>query len=215
MGLDDFMDIDSGDTEDKQTETDDDNEESDLLEHENFRDDDGEIKKNGPLGYESFEKYEETIEEELAWKKDLYKYRLPIFPRIEMEEKYETGTRYRAFKGNETISCITKSRLRLANIAREIIMLDTGHVEKEDCINELESRFDTMVTPGTTVHLYFFNQTRNICKLAIADSMTDDWSLQNKDHVLKAMYDEAYTQEFRESEDIDDRLVHTDFIDPW
>lgn len=210
MGLDDFMDIEADSTE--ETNEEDTETTSELANKENF-DEDG--NRYGPLGYESLDDYQETVVGEINWKGELYKYRLPIFPQIEIEDKYSESARYRAFKRKQIVTCATKQRMRLCDIPRDVIMLDTGEVDKDMCISVLEDRFNRDITPGSTVFLYFFTQTRHIAKMAIGDSLTDDWSLKNQDKVLKAIYDESYTQQFRKQDDVEDELKNIDYIDPW
>jgi len=213
MGLDDFMDIEADSTDNTSNQnTEDTSDKSELADKENFRDDGTQY---GPLGYESVDEYRATIAGQINWEGKLYKYQLPIFPQIELEDKYSESARYEAFKRKQIITCATKQRMRLCDIPRDVIMLDTGEVEKDECISALEDRFDQNITPGSTVFLYFFTQTRHIAKMAIGDSLTDDWSLKNKDKVLKAIYDESYTQEFRKRDDVEDELKHIDYISPW
>jgi hypothetical protein len=170
---------------------------------------------SGPYGYPSFEEYEDTVTGHIEKHGDLFKYRLPIFPVIEHKEIYDTESRYTIGPEEAIVSCVSSNIRVLSNIPRDIIMLDTGEVEKQECMDVLSERFGTEVSPDMNVTLSMFSQVRQIVKMAIGDSMTDDWSLKQKDHVLKSIYDESYTQRFRNSSDIDEKLKKTDHIGNW
>lgn len=208
MGLEEFVDIDTSEPEeDSETET-------ESIEAVN----------SGPYGYSSFEEYEDTVTGHIEKHGDLFKYRLPIFSVINYKEVYNTGSRYTLGPEKAIISCISSEITKLGDIPRDVIMLDTGQVEKQDCIDVLSNRFeqeistnqlDREITPDANVTLSTFNYVRHVVKMALGDSMTDDWTLKQKDHVLKSIYNESYTQEFRESKEIDGKLKKTDHIGDW
>lgn len=199
MGLEEFVDIETSEPEDNG------NDEKESIQAVN----------DGPYGYSSIEEYENTVTGHIEKHGNLFKYNLPIFPVIQHKEVYDTESRYTLGKGKTIVSCVSSNIAVLGNIPRDIIMLDTGEVEKEKCIDVLSDRFGTDVSPDTNVTLSMFSRVRHIVKMAMGDSMTDDWSLKQKDHILKSIYEESYTQRFRKSEDVDEELKKTDDIDEW
>lgn len=206
MGLDDFMDLDS-ETKKSYTESEDDNEESS---NETV------VKsKGGPYGYSSFDEYEDTIVGELNQDEKLFKYNLPIYPHIMLSSFPQPGKRYTRSEDKKKVICLSHEPKQLKSIPREILMIDTGECERKLCIDAVSDRVDEDVDPSTTVNLYMFAHTRHIVKMAIGDSMTDDWSLKQKDHVLKSIYNESYTQRFRKKNTVDEKLKHIDHIDQW
>lgn len=169
----------------------------------------------GSFGYSSMEKYEDTIKGELKTHGELFKYHLPIFPHIEKSASYEPRYRYRMENRRTAVTCIVKHTTSLKYIPRDIIMIDTGNVEKNDCIQELCNRFETAISPDTEVQLYFFSNVRHLVKMAMSDVLTDDLSTFKKDMILKAVYDEQYTQKFREKHNEEMNLENIDRIEPW
>jgi hypothetical protein len=215
MGLDNFMDIDV-DEDDTSESIDEPEDESPLDKHDNWtRDEQGNLKRRGPYGYSDREEYEDTIKGELNTHGDQFKYHLPIFPQIEIEERYNRGDRYKHDNSFKPVSCIAYHTLPLYKVNREVIMLDTGHTEKEECLRILSERFGREVTPKTEVHLYIFAYMRHIVKMGMAGEFTDGFGLEEKDRVLKAVYDEAYTQRFREKDTGESDLRHGDEIKEW
>lgn len=175
----------------------------------------------GPYGYESKEKWENTFEGDIKLHGDLFKYRLPIFSHIENEKIYNFGSRYKLMSSGDVMitggptACIYMRKIVLSNIPRELIMLDTGQTEKKDCYDVFEERFNEEVHDETSVYLYMFMQTRHITKMAIGDEQVDSWSTYPVDQQLKAIYDESYTQRFREAAGGPPNLKHTNQIGIW
>lgn len=217
MGLDDFMDLDtSEEQEESASNSQDEQNHSQLLKFDNWvLDENGEPSSRGLFGYKDDNTYKETIVGELQRHGDLFKYNLPIFPHIELEDKYERGKRYRLENNKEVHSCISHIAVPLCKINREMVMLDTGELQKEKCVEVLSDRFSEDVGPSTEVHLYFFAMMRHVVKMAASDTFVDDWSLEDRDRVLKAVYREAYTQDFREKDTGERDLRHMDEIPEW
>lgn len=215
MGLDDFMDLDVDEkdtSESENTAT----SEPELLKYDSWtKDADGDLEKRGLYGYESREEYKDTIVGELETHGDLFKYHLPIFPHIEPSKEYERGNRYNRETDRTTVTCVSHNMTELHRVNREVIMLDTGHTEKENCLETLSNRFGFEVEPTTEVHMYFFACMRHIVKMAMGDEFVDSWNLDNKDRVLKAVYGETWTQKFREKNTGERDLKHTDHIKEW
>lgn len=207
MGLEEFLDQD--DTKNSSTT-------SETTDKDDNHTDDGDTESStGPYGYPSFDEYEQTIDGHVERVGDLFKYQLPVFPELRMDATCEHGLRYTLGDEEAIVSCITSGVRPLNSIPRDVIMLDTGEVEKEACMDVLSNRFSTEVTDSTQVRLYMFAYVRHISKMAMGDSMTDDWSLEKKDHVLKAIYNESYTQRFRKANGVDDKLKGTFEIPQW
>lgn len=212
MGLDNLIDDRDLSTE---TKTKSKSKDSDLLEYKSYREENGEIIKNGPYGYPTMDDYENTIKGELQEHGELFKYHLPIFPHIEKTNLYEPQYRYRMEEKGTVVTCISSNETKLKSIPRDIIMIDTGHVERDKCMDELSNRLDIKATPYLKVTLYFFSNVRHIVKMAMADELTNDLSTFKIDMILKAVYDEQYTQKFREKHNEEMNLQHTDHIEPW
>lgn len=175
----------------------------------------------GLYGYQSSEEFNETVEGKLKPHGDLFKYHMPIFPHIENTQKYLFGSRYSISNEGDSIiiggkvSAIYMRKVTLSNIPRELIMLDTGETEKDKCYSVLKERFDEDVNDDSTVYLYMFIRTRHITKMAIADEQVDSWSTYPVDRLLKAVYNESYTQEYRETAGGPPELKHPDQIGIW
>jgi len=206
MGLDDFMDLDS-ETKKSYTKSEDDNEESSTQKEV--------TSKSGPYGYSSFDEYEDTINGTVEQDEELFKYKLPIYPHITLFSAAKPGKRYTRSRDQKKVVCLYHENTQLKSIPRELLMLDTGECERELCIDAISDRVGEDVDPSTSVNLYMFGHTRHIVKMAIGDSMTDNWNLNNIDHVLKSIYNESYTQEFRKRDTVDDKLKSIDHIDEW
>lgn len=220
MGLDDFMDLDtesessgssSSSTKQNPSEVSGDLSNSDKW----VKEEDGTLKSKGPYGYSDREEYEDTIEGKLELHGDLFKYHLPIFPHIEYNQEYTRGQRYNRADSYSTVTCVAHHQIELRKINREVIMLDAGHSEKEECLDILKNRFDEGVGPDTEVHLYFFAMVRHIVKMGISDEFVADWGLESQDRVIKAVYGEAFTQRFRENDTGHTDLKHIDHMKEW
>jgi len=213
MGLEEFMDIESGDSEsseskDKSKHSTDITEKDGITQYE-----DGDVGPRGPYGYEKIDDYENTIVGEIDTHGSLFKYHMPIFPHIENEDKYNQGDRYGGISGHQGVSCVSKVKITLVKINREMIMLDTGQTSKENCLKVLEDRFDESVGPDHEVYLYIFAKTRNLVKMALGDEQTERIGAHGKDEILKAVYDETYTRQFRKKDSGETKLHH--HIEKW
>jgi hypothetical protein len=205
MGLEQFIDEDLSSSGSDNNE-DDSNESQDQKQAED---------NTGPYGYESYSEFEDTVEDHVSVNSDSIKYRLPVFPIITKDSEYSTAARYTLGDAEGIVSCLSTQQMTLGNVPREVIMLDTGEVEKDECMSELEDRFGSDVGPDTQVVVNTFHQVRHVVKMAMADSMTDDWSIKDTEHAMKAIHGESYTQRFRKSDDVDTELKgHTD-IEHW
>jgi len=205
MGLDDFMDVEPSSTDNTTEDVEKSNNQEESIVDNNY----------GPIGYESLEEYEDTVDKSIKLEGGLFKYNLPIFPVIENTDTYSTSARYREENMKRNLSCINVDKHILSDVPRELIMLDTGETDKNKCLETLSERFNQEAKPDTEVYVYFFGKIREIAKFAIGDSLTDSWSLKDKDHILKAIYDESYTQRFRKSDEVDSKYKHIDHIEPW
>lgn len=213
MGLEDFMDIESDDSkssESKEKSSD----SNDITEREGITQyDDGDVGPRGPYGYEKIDDYENTIVGEIDTHGGLFKYHMPIFPHIENKDKYNRGDRYGGISGHQGVSCVSAVKTSLVKINREMIMLDTGQTSKENCLKVLEDRFDESVGPDHEVYLYIFAKTRNLVKMALGDELTDSIGAHGKDEILKGVYSESYTQQFRKNSDGEVKM--TNYIEKW
>lgn len=205
MGLEDFTDSSSSSTN-TSTEKEKDSSKATV--------DTGEPKQYGPFGYETFEDYEETVEElDFEVDEGLMKFRMPIFPMITTEDYMSVKTRYIIKPMMKKFSCISSQNLKLYQIPREMVMLDTGQTEIDSCLKVLSERFDKDVTPETEVWFNILTHTRSCVKLALGNETAGDISAFRKDEILKAVYNEAYTRRFR-SDYINNMKSVTD-IEPW
>lgn len=176
--------------------------------------DTGEHKQYGPFGYETFEDYEETIEElDFEVDEGLMKFRMPIFPMITTEDCMSVKTRYKIKPMMKKFSCISSQKLKLYQIPREMVMLDAGQTEIDNCLEALSERFNQDVTPETEVWFNILTHTRSCVKLALGNETAGDVSTYKRDEILKAVYNEAYTRQFR-SNYLDNMKSVTD-IEPW
>jgi hypothetical protein len=201
MGLENFMDIDSDKTESKSRT----NKSSKSKDTPNLEDkdgftvtEDGDVTPKGPHGYETYADFEDTVSGEFDRLDDRFKFNSPIYPQILLTEEYTVGKRYTDNGEFHVVSCVSREKTKLKKINRELIMLDTGETSKEACMKALSDRFSQEVTGETEVYLYIFANTRHIVKLAMADALTDDIGVSDKDKLLKAVYGESWTQQFRD-----------------
>lgn len=213
MGLEEFMDIESDDSEssDSETKSSDDSEITDKPGITKY--DDGDVGPRGPYGYEKIDDYENTIVDEIDTHGDLFKYHMPIFPHIENEDKFNRGDRYEGINGHQGVACVSKLETQLIKVNREMIMLDTGQTSKDDCLDVLEERFGESVGPDYTVYLYIFAKTRNLVKMALGDELTEMIDAHGKDEILKGVYSETYTRQFRKKNNGETKLTH--HIEKW
>lgn len=222
MGLDDFMEM-GTEPEEEETTSSSDDDESPLEEYNNWeKDNSGNWTRYGPFGYESTEEYEDTVAGTLEQHGDLFKYNLPIFPHIEPRESdivnapfHEEGKRYSIKGVAHTVSCFSSGVVPLGTIPREIIMLDTGKVEKDKCMGVLKERLDTDPLPSLEVKLLYFAKTRQLVKMAIGDSMVNDWSIFMKRELEDAVFDEQATVPFREKDSGGHDVKGVTQIEPW
>ena len=206
MGLDDFMDLGS-ETKKSYTKSEDNDEESSN---------ETEIKsKGGPYGYSSYDEYEETINGYITQNDELFKFKLPIYPHIDIDLDATPGTRYTRSVDQKKVICLSDEIKQLKSVPREIIMLDTGECEKQLCMDVLSDRVSMDIDPESELHIYMFAHTRHLVKMAIGDSMVDNWNLKNTDHILKSIYNESYSQRFRKKDTVDEKLKSIDHIDEW
>jgi len=212
MGLDEFMDIESTSSDSTKEN---DNETSITDKDGITKYDDGDIGSRGPIGYQDFDEYRSTIDGEVEIHGSLFKYKMPIFPHIENKEKYSQESRYKLKNEMQDVSCVSSGKTSLGNLSRELIMLDTGETDKQMCLDVLEKRFGNRPKPSTTVVVYFFSKVRHVAKMAIADEKTDNWTSPNKDEVIKAIYDETYTQRFSKTDGNDYEHKHWNHIEEW
>ena len=214
MGLDDFMNVDGASKSSSSSSTS--SSESILDKLDNFgKDSDGNVSRNGPYGYSSYDEYEETINGHITQNEALFKFKLPIYPHIDIDLDATPGTRYTRSVDQKTVICLSDELKQIKSVPRELIMLDTGECEKQLCMDALSDRVGMNIDPESELHVYMFAHTRHLVKMAIGDSMIDDWSLESKDHMLKAIYNESYTQRFRKSDSVNSDLKSTDHIDEW
>jgi len=174
---------------------------------------DGDVGPRGPHGYEKIDDYRNTIVGDIDTHGDMFKYHLPIFPHIENEDKYNRGDRYGGISGHQGVSCVSKQETSLVKINREMIMIDTGKTSKDDCLSVLKERFDESVGPDHKVYLYIFAKTRNLVKMALGDELTETIGVHGKDEILKGVYGETYTRQFRKMNDGETKLTH--HIEEW
>lgn len=222
MGLEDFMDM--GDDSESSSQSGSNSGstnsssggESKLLKYDNWvKGDDGKPERRGPYGYSDRDELDSTIDGDMEEHGDMFKYNLPIFPHITLNPSYEQGMRYNMSESFKTVTCVSSVQTELRTVNREMIMLDCGTTEKDECISTLEERFGEDVEPTTEVCLYIFAKMRHVVKMAMGGEFVDDWSLEDKDRVLKAVYDESYTQRFREKNTGEHDLKHLDHIEEW
>jgi hypothetical protein len=223
MGLDDFMDLDVDEDESSQTTSSSDDDENPLEAHDNWRkDDSSEWERYGHNSFEYTQEYEDTIAGQVDITKGLLKYRLPVFPHIQPvpdsqkgERKFEHLSRYRQEGNIKKFVCFSHGTVALGNIPREIIMLDTGHAEKEDCMKAIEKKIDVKPTPSTEVELVMVANSTHLIKLAIADSLVDSWKAMADVETAKAilMEDNANTVV---GDKTDEEHVGNEYhIEPW
>lgn len=184
MALDDFMDFDNDDT-DTSSESETSSNETDEQTTQ--------LAPKGPHGYETYEDYKDTIDGEIPTDYDLIKYSMPIFPEITRNVEYECGTRYRDSEKKTPIACVLSQQTTVENIPRELLMIDTGETEKQECMNTLSDRFDLDVDASTEVILNIFLKTRHVVKLAMSSSINKSVSTQNRSLIAKAIYNESYS----------------------
>jgi len=214
MGLDDFMNVDGASKSSSSSSTS--SSESQLDELDNFsRDEDGNVSRNGPYGYSSYDEYEDTIKGDITHGEGLFKFKLPIYPHIDLDLDVNAGSRYTRSIDQKTVICLSHEVKQIKSVPRELIMLDTGESEKQLCMDALSDRVGTDINPESELHMYMFAHTRHLVKMAVGDSIIDDWSLESKDHMLKAIYNESYTQKFRKSDSVNSDLKSIDHIDEW
>lgn len=60
-----------------------------------------------------------------------------------------------------------------------------------------------------------FAKMRHVVKMAMGGEFVDNWKLEDKDRVLKAVYGESWTQRFREKDTGERDLKHLDEIKEW
>jgi len=174
---------------------------------------DGDVGPRGPFGYEKMDDYQNTIVGNIDTHGGLFKYHMPIFPHIENEDKYNRGDRYGGISGHQGVSCVSKQETSLVKINREMIMIDTGQTSKDDCLSVLKERFGESVGPDYKVYLYIFAKTRNLVKMALGDELTDTIGAHGKDEILKGVYNETYTRQFRKKDNDETKLTH--HIEEW
>lgn len=190
--------------------------ESKLLKYDNWvKGDDGKPERRGPYGYSDREELEDTIEGNMEEHGKMFKYYLPIFPHITQSPEYDRGKRYDMSESFKTVTCVSATRTELRAVNREMVMLDCGTTEKEECMETLSDRFGEDVEPTTEVSLHIFAKMRHVVKMAMGGEFVDDWSLSDKDRVFKAIYGESYTQRFREKDTGQKDLKHIDEIEEW
>lgn len=180
------------------------------------------IRENvGLYGYESKEDVRKTIEGKLTPHDDQFKYHMPIFPHIERNKEYNFGSRYKLNIPNGmilisgTVSCIYMRNVTLSSIPRELIMLDTGNTEKEKCYSVLQDRFNEEVSDDTTVCLHIFIRTKHTTKIALGDEQSNKLSTYPIERILKAVYGESWTSQFRATETGISDTKHPDQIGIW
>jgi len=181
---------------------------------------DDEISVEGPDGdtrtvESDREELEDTIEGNMEEHGKMFKYYLPIFPHITQSPEYDRGKRYDMSESFKTVTCVSVTRTELRAVNREMVMLDCGTTEKEECMETLSDRFGEDVEPTTEVSLHIFAKMRHVVKMAMGGEFVDDWSLSDKDRVFKAIYGESYTQRFREKDTGEKDLKHIDEIEEW
>lgn len=234
MGLDDFMSGDSGrDSSTKSSKSssssksktssnnkskDSGNPYSKLLERGNFyQDEEGNVKQKGPVGYESWDKYNETIYGHIEIGQHTFKNYMPIIPHIDKPDKYKRSRRYYSdtdAPGTSGVySCVSDLQTELRKIPRELVMLDTGEVEKNKCMNVISERLDIDVKPDTEVSLYMFARVKHVAGLALADAYGDDTNYENLELAKDAIYNIAGANKARDGST--DRDVKMDHIDMW
>lgn len=177
--------------------------------------DDRSLERLGPYGYGSHEEFQETIEGEIELDSEKFRDHMPIFPVITQPPGYTRGRRYKHPDNKTTITCVSKTNSKLCLVNREMVMMDCGSTEKEDCIEELSQRFGESVGPETDVALHIFAKIRHVVKMAMSDEFVDQWSTENKERVFKAIYGESYTQHFRDKDTSGEDLKHINHISEW
>jgi hypothetical protein len=222
MGLEDFIDTDntsSNNSESTERRTDTSQEtqsKSKLGGHDAWsKEGSGELTRKGPYGYPTWDEYYDTIDGKVEKREDLFKYKLPVFPRITKRQECSQNQRYELAPGNNIVTCVSATSSALQNLGREMIMLCCGSTEKDECIDVLESRFRCEVDLTTKVWLHMFSRVRHVTKMAMTDEFVDEWSLNDKDRALKAIYGESYTQQFREKDTGKTDLKHINDMDSW
>ena len=214
MALDDFMDDDSGtETESvvetkstSSTDTSDTNtEQSTLLDKEQegkFYDrsysqtSDGNIKQHGQIGYSSREAFEDTKVDEFTTHEVNPKFWYAMWPHILPEQSWGVGdrTQLKVYKNaNETqvhriraVTCCTVQDRQLNMIPRELVMLDTNTVTKQDALETLSERFGHEVEPTDTVTLHYFADWMAMAAGTIATHDLERPTTRDLDHLRDA-----------------------------
>lgn len=212
MGLDDFMDMDtsesSGSSSTSKTRKSKSKESKSLDERSSaFRKENGEVKRNGPVGFESFNNIEDTIEGHISVHEYSTKYYLPIFPIIEQDHKFNRGSRYRLESPGQIVTCLTEYETQLARINRELVMLDTGTTNKEEALDILEERFGYEVDKATEVVLYLFGSTYHMVNVAQAMMAHRDGKHWTPSDALLAAHNKSHAS--AQTEDIINSIL------PW
>ena len=214
MGLDDFMDDDSGTqtesvVESKSTESStsstDETEQSTLLEKERegkfysksyAQDADGNIEQRGSIGYSTRDEFEDTKVEEFTTHEVNPKFWYAMWPHILPEQEWHVGdrTQLTVYKNaNETqvhrvraVTCCTVQDRQLNMIPREMVMLDTNSVTKEDALETLSERFGHEVEPTDTVTLHYFADWMAMAAGTIATHGLSRPNTRDLDHIRDA-----------------------------
>lgn len=226
MALDDFMDIDSGESGSSSGSSSGSTQSTDkgsnLTDRPNFqRTPDGSVRRTGALGFSSIESFDDTKKGDFATEELNAKFWFPMFTHILPEKAYEVGNRYtlKVYKDEEHskvrhmtgISCYDVTETQLNRIPREVVMLDTGEHEKEAVLDVLTERFGHTVEPTDTVFIHHFSDYISLAQTAIVSSNMNKVNNRTIDYINESA---LHRDRLKFLDEYDEGPSHNE-IKPW
>lgn len=238
MGLDDFMNIDSDSSTDSEnnssssddsSETDGDYEFDFSHRPEYCMGDDGTWQHKGRVGYKSQSSFADTVDHDQDIDiRPSMKHLMPIFTHLSTEKQADVGVRYRTTPRvigsdedyphhpvEKDITCIGAEKVKVEDMPREIMMLEVGETNQDECIGALEEELDIEIDKDTELWLHTFAKITEIARVAIADEETEGEHVNDKVHTVKDLIGHRVTMDRAYSDKYPNDLKRSYEIDLW
>jgi len=157
---------------------------------------DGNIVPRGPVGYETQDDFEETKTKDLKTTEINPKFWYAMYPHVLPEQTWSSGDRLSAIVyqsedqsgvyRHRSVTCVVSVEKELRTIPREVIMLDTGEVTKQEALETLSERFGHTVEPTDMVTLHFFADWMGMAASVMATNNLDSVRTHQLEDIQKA-----------------------------
>lgn len=155
------------------------------------------MEREGAMSDVSMAELAETAEGQILMGRDHMKLHLPMFPIFTSHSAYEQGKRYQLVYSAEdfqpawdgrVVVCTGSVKTTLGQVNKEFAMLETGHHNRADVMDNLDSRLGKDLDGRSEIHIAYFIDAMHSRDLAQAGNQFKEGGRINLDDVAQKMY---------------------------